>query len=292
MFELRITETPEITPISWNYDELRTQLSTALQDYSCKVYTESTITEAKSDKATLNSLKKAINDEKIKRKRDYLAPFETFEAQVKEICQMIDKTTDNISEQLDVFERQRIDEKQEKIEELFIGFSANYDIDWLKLSQIMDSKWLNKSISMKSIAEEVEAKAKQITSELTTLSSLKEYSFEAQEEYKRSLDINRAIAEGQRLSDIQRRKEEHEAEIARIAAENARRADEQKLQAQTAQSAQSEPEPITEPFIEEIPQPAEPRGYIKFRFYMTMTQARSLVDFCKANSIQIEKIKE
>ena len=60
---------------------------------------------------------------------------------------------------------------------------------------------------MKKVIEAIEEKIGSIKADLETLNNLPEFSFEAIEEYKRTLDINKAIAEGQRLVDIQKRKE-------------------------------------------------------------------------------------
>ena len=88
-FELKV-QAPQNAPVIWNYDELKVNLTTALADYQNRVYTEDTIAEAKEDSAKLNKLKKAISDERISRKKEYMKPFETFEDQAKELCELID----------------------------------------------------------------------------------------------------------------------------------------------------------------------------------------------------------
>ena len=40
------------------------------------------IKEAKADKANLNKLKKALNEERIRREREYMEPFNDFKAKV------------------------------------------------------------------------------------------------------------------------------------------------------------------------------------------------------------------
>ena len=56
------------------------------------------------------------------------------------------------------------------------------------------------------VQEAITERLIQIEQHIVTLSSLNDFSFEAIELYKDSLDINSAISEGQRLADIQKRK--------------------------------------------------------------------------------------
>ena len=111
-FELKV-QAPKNKPVIWNYQELRADLETALADYQSRVYTEDMLTEAKEDRAKLNKLKKAINDERIAREKEYMQPFNEFKAQAKELCDLIDTASSGISEQLDSFEAKRVAEKME-----------------------------------------------------------------------------------------------------------------------------------------------------------------------------------
>ena len=99
-FELKI-QAPKNKPVVWNYEQLRADLTTALKDYESRVYTEDTIAEAKEDRAKLNKLKKAINDERIAREKEYMQPFNEFKSQAKELCEMIDTASSGIGEQLE-----------------------------------------------------------------------------------------------------------------------------------------------------------------------------------------------
>ena len=65
--ELKVNEVQIPDAISFNYDELKQELAEKVSMYETMVYTEEQIKEAKADKASLNKLKKALNDERIKR---------------------------------------------------------------------------------------------------------------------------------------------------------------------------------------------------------------------------------
>ena len=130
--------------------------------------------DAKADKASLNRLKKTINDERIRREKEYMKPFDTFKAQVKEICSLIDGASTKISDQLDTFEAKRHQEKKDNIIKLFEEKKSGV-ADWITFNQVFNEKWLNKTTSMKAIEEELTAIIAQIVMDLGTIKSLPAY---------------------------------------------------------------------------------------------------------------------
>ena len=248
-FELKVTA-PKNKPVIWNYEELKADLTTALADYENRVYTEDTIDEAKADKAKLNKLKKAINDERIAREKEYMQPFNEFKAQAKELCEMIDTASSGIGEQIDSFEEKRIAEKMEKIRTMFTEISTLYPINFITLEMILNDKWLNKGTSDKAIAKEITDVFEKAVKDLEVIHKMPRYAFEAEEAYKTCLDLNKALADGERAAEIQARKGQ-----------------------ETQASAES-----------------EIAVEMSFKCKITKTQAQALVDFCKANGITLQRI--
>ena len=80
--QMEIKPYQKAQPIEWNYEELKTQIMTKLTDYKALTYTPEQITAAKKDRANLNSLKIALNNERIRREKEFLEPFNTFKAQI------------------------------------------------------------------------------------------------------------------------------------------------------------------------------------------------------------------
>lgn len=201
-FELKVTM-PKVTPIVFNFDELKANLTTALADYQNRVYTEDMIAEAKEDRAKLNKLKKAINDERIAREKEYMQPFNEFKNQAKEICDMIDTASSGIGEQLETFEQKRIEEKTAHIQSLFDDIASNYDMPFITLEKIMSDKWLNKSTSDKAIVDEITTRFEKAHFDILVIRKMPKYAFEAEESYKTCLDLNTALEEGERISNIE-----------------------------------------------------------------------------------------
>ena len=211
--EFKINEVQLPEKISFNYEELKQELQEKATLYASIVYGDDEIKQAKEDKAKLNKLKKALNDERIRQEKEYMKPFNEFKAQVNEIISIIDKPVAIIDEQIKLFDDKQKEEKLEKIKEYW---QSTEHPEWLQCKQIFDQRWLNTTFSLKKVQEVITEKLAQIAADVNTLESLPEFSFEAVECYKQTLDLNRAIAEGQRLADIQKRKAEAEAEKARL----------------------------------------------------------------------------
>lgn len=283
--ELRINtwKSPEV--IDFNFEELKEEITNKSALYKNMVYTDETIKDAKSDRALLNKFKTALEDKRKEVKKQCLEPYNQFEKQIKELVAIIDEPVKLIGEQITEFEDREKAEKHEQIIELFnkAGFQS-----FVTLEQIYDPKWLNKSVSLKSIEEELTNTVYRIGHDVTTINSLKEYSFEALEHYKKTLDLAGAIAEGQRLADIQKRKLEHEAEV-KAREDLAKKQAEERAKAEAEANLHEELEEVAE---EEPQQTVEvKRQWIKFVALLSKDDALALKEFCDNRGIEIKSIK-
>lgn len=283
--ELRINtwKSPEV--IDFNFEELKEEITNKSALYKNMVYTDETIKDAKSDRALLNKFKTALEDKRKEVKKQCLEPYNQFEKQIKELVAIIDEPVKLIGDQITEFEDREKAEKHEQIIELFnkAGFQS-----FVTLEQIYDPKWLNKSVSLKSIEEELTNTVYRVGHDVTTINSLKEYSFEALEHYKKTLDLASAIAEGQRLADIQKRKLEHEAEL-KAREELAKKQAEEKAKAEAEANLHEESEEVSQ---EEPQQAVEiKRQWIKFVALLSKDDALALKEFCDNRGIEIKSVK-
>ena len=130
--------------IVFNFEELKAELSEKIKPYETLAVTEDDLKSAKSDKATLNKLKKALNDKKVEVKKEYISPLENFEKQVKELVEIIDKGVNNIDTQVKDFEKKEVDEKLKEIASFYVEeFPDYYEV--LKLEKVIPNKWQNKT---------------------------------------------------------------------------------------------------------------------------------------------------
>ena len=277
--ELRLNEYQLPAPITFNYEELKAELEEKVSMYMNLVYTNEQIKEAKADRAKLNSLKKALNDERIRMEKEYLIPFNTFKAQVNEIIGIIDKPVKLIDKQVKEFEEKQKQEKREQIAEYFVAVAGTLPIT---LNQIFNERWLNTSFSMKSVQSEIDSRLEQVKKDLATLSDLPEFGFEATEVYKTTLDVNIALNEGRRLSEMAKRKAEERA-----------RAEEQERLAAEA-TLPDEKEVVNLPDDDKqgvtYQKPVPTKQWVKFQAFLTTAEALELKAFFEERHIEFKPV--
>lgn len=267
--ELKMNDYQLPEKISFNFDELKQELTEKVSMYETLVYTDDQIKEAKADKAQLNKLKRALNDERIRLEKEYMVPFNSFKAQVNEIISIIDKPVALIDKQVKEYEDKQKQEKMEQIKALW----AEMDVpEGLTLERVFEDRMLNVSYGLNHVKQKMLDDIKRFNRDMETLAALPEFGFEAQQEYIRTFDLNKALAEGQRMAQIQKQKAEEEA---RKAAE--------------AEFARNINPPAEVAATEETPaQPA--RQWIRFAANLTVGEAMELKNFFSTHGIEYKAI--
>lgn len=291
MMELKIiSPSPEgfIKAIEWNHEEIKQEVATKVEYYKNLVYTDDQIKEAKKDRATLNKFMEALESKRKEIKKQCMEPYNDFETKMKEITAIVAEPIALIDSQVKEYEEKQKTEKQEAIKS---RFTAAGFFTFVTLEQIFNPKWLNASFSMKKIEEELNEKRIQIESDVQSISNLPEFSFEAMEHYKRTLDLAGAIREGQRLADIQKRKAEQEAERARREAEQAAEMANQQAEAMNTASGSVPADNFMQPPAEEPQAPAEPeKRWISFAALLSTEDALALKEFFGSRSIEFKAV--
>ena len=219
--ELKMNEYQLPEQILFNYEELKAELTEKVQHYETLVYTNDQIKEAKADRAALNKLKKALSDERIRREKEYMKPFDDFKSKINEIISIIDKPVAVIDKQIREYEDKRQQEKLEEIKKLWFEMEVP---DGLTLDNVFNYRMLNASFNMKHVKQCFIDAIDRFNRDMAVLVNLSEYSFEAQQTYISSLDLSKAMNEANRLSRLAKQKAEYEAEQERLKAEEAKKA--------------------------------------------------------------------
>lgn len=256
--------------LSFNYEELKAALMEKTKMYETIVYSEDQIRFAKEDRASLNRLKKALNDERIRQEKAYMQPFTTFKAQINEIIGIIDKPVQSIDKQVKDYEERK---KAEKRDQIYAYWAESGAPEWLHTCK---ANWLNASYPMKTIRAEIDANIYQAEKDLAVIRALPSYAFEAEEYYKRTQSLADAVSEAHGLEEMAKRKAAYEAEIEKRMAE----------QAETVRESRTvEPEPSAEITVEpkrEMPQ----REWVCFKAHVTIEEAMALRDFFHSRGIE------
>ena len=278
--ELKVNEVAIPERIEFNFEELKAELTEKVQVYSTIAYTDDKIKEAKADRANLNKLKKAINDERIRREREYMAPFNAFKRKVDEILAIIDEPIRIIDAQVKESERKAKEAKEKGIREYLCQIELPYGIE---AEKVWNPKWLNASASHTAITAEINARAAQIKEDVKTLEELQEYQDHAIQRYKETLDLRQALGEAKRQKEWAEARAKIEAE--RKAAEEVRRAEE---------LARPKEEPKQEPV--QTVQPEQPKTeakrWITLDICMTIPQMHELAAWFKERGIENRLHKE
>lgn len=267
MEEIRVNVEQKNGVIGFNFEEIKEKLNSELEIYKNMIFTEDSKTEAKKTIASLRKLKKSVNDKKLEVKKSFMIPYTNFEAQVKELDNLIDEPINFINNQVEEFERKRVEEKKALISEIYTEIMAEHEeaSGYLPLQRIYDSKWENATTTKKAITETIAERVDHVEKDLGIIRSMGlEFEDKGIEKYKATLELSDAI---EVMNQYQKQKEEilrrQEEEAKRKAEEEARKASEVSSATDTpmqeAPVAQTvpeekiiEPKPVNDSIVYEI----------------------------------------
>ena len=289
--ELRIVPYQIPENIEFNYEEIIQEIEPVVNEKASIYYSDEDIPVAKKDRAKFNTFKKAINDERIRMKKEYMKPFEEFEAKVKDINALADKAVIAIDKQIKEYEDNQKREKLDKIKALWTQMAVP---EGLTMDKVYEERMLNTSFSMKKVETCFELAIGKFNRDMATLAALPEFGFEAQQVYISTFDLNKALAEGQRMAQIQKQKAEYEAEQARRKAEEeAKKATEQvPVEVVTVEEiAQSKQEYIEAASANGVHVPKAPeKQWVAFQALLTTEQAMELKKFFDDRAFEFKAI--
>lgn len=275
--ELKVKQVTLPEAIEFNFAELKQEITERTEAYVGMVYTDDQIKSAKADVAMLRKFTKALSDERIRVKKEYLKPYDEFEAKVKELSGIVDKAIVNIDSQIKIFDQIKQDEKKANIEEMFKNMLFP---EWMTVEQIWNPKWLNASTSMASIETELLNQKNDIIRNCQTLATLPNYSHEAVLFYQKTLDVSGALAKVTELADIEAKKKKMLEEEAK------------KRETENAFIPVPEQSPVIEvEKIQEEEAAPEPKMWVGFEAYLNKTQAALLKDFFNENNIDFRPVR-
>lgn len=164
MNELQV-KTIELTPavVEFNFDELSSVLDEQLSKYEGLEFTEKDVAACKKTITELNKGKKALNDYRLKTKKELTASVTEFENKCKELAGKFDAVINPLKEQADEFEENRKNEKRTKVQEIIDELIDKEGLNEKYAARLMIlESHLNKSKSLKSIREDLTVKAEHL----------------------------------------------------------------------------------------------------------------------------------
>ena len=268
------TQAQPLTPVRWNYEEVKKWVEDGLEAYKGRVYTESTITDAKKDRATLNKLAEAIDTRRKEMKEMYLQPYTAFEAEAKEIYAMIKAQSAEIDVQVKAFENSKKEQKLEQIKEAYATIAGNL-AGVVSYERIHNPKWLNATANVSTVTTEISAIVERISVGLSSIDTLNlEPSMAEQVKgvFLKNFDLAEAIAEKDRI------------EKQRIALEQYKKAQE----SPAVNEEQYTPQNNTTAYVETDSEPSKEIEIhtVIFKVEATAEQLNALKQFLNTNHIK------
>lgn len=270
--ELQVQEIQALEPVKFNYEELKASLSEKVENYKNLVYTDENIKLAKTDRANLNKLSKAINDEKIRVKNLLLEPYTTFENQCKDLIAIVDEAVKNVDSQIKAYEQNIKDEKLKEIMNFFIENVGEYE-QLIDFDKIYNEKWLNATYKMDQIQKDllhIFAKTKTDLSVIDTQFTDENINKQVKMSYFNNIaDVNvltLAILDGNKII------------------ENNKKIEELKQKEENSQNVTKSTENITNS-TQNVTE-SEELQQLDFRVFVTQRQKFALKEFLKANNIK------
>lgn len=212
-----IMQPNEIKPYDFNFEELKNELKQELEKYQNLVVVEEDLPKYKQDRANLNKLDKALNDERIRIERKHNEPFQDFKQKIEILRKMVKEPVDCLDDQLKKFEEKRKEEKKAKIEEKFNELN---DIDQVKLSMVWNDSWLNSSVTMKKISDAISEFIEKIHAEIQAITDFQsDFEDQLQALYLKTFDLTKVLAKKNELdaavAQAEAKRKAQEAEEAR-----------------------------------------------------------------------------
>lgn len=199
-----------IGQLTTNIKEVKARVEQALPMYDISNYSAENIPKCKEDKALLNKAAKALDDKRKELEKVWNKPFEEFKITCNETCKLIKNAVSAIDGIIKADEERTKNAKRKEIEKL--AEKCGIEEIGIKLDLIFDTKWLNKTTSMKSIEKAITDKIESIKRDLETLKSFSEDYDVLVTRYKENLNLQETIIYANKLKEqreaVAKKKEE------------------------------------------------------------------------------------
>lgn len=286
--ELRIATQmdPGVLPeIQWNHEDLKKEIAAKAAEYKAIAYTDEQETEMRKDRATLNKLVTAFEDQRKQVKKFYQAPYDKFEAQVKEVLQPVREAIKTIDAGLSEIDRDYRVKKTNKMRELYEASVGDLK-GILPFEKTIREEWYKKSITDKKLAQGYTDLFGRIRSDLESLEELPErFRDKAMLRYMETYSLSDALREGKRLEEVERAMEDRRKKQEEEAARKAEIKKEEK-KAETSESYTAPQETI-----EQNASTEEPVMRLDFRVWGTREQLMALRQYMIDNHLKFGKVE-
>lgn len=310
MEEISVVVGTKLGSIDFDFEALKKSVEEVSSSYKGIIVTEDTIVNSKNDVAYLRKLKGQLDDKRKQVKATYLEPLTEFETKIKEATALIDAPILELTAQMDQYEADRKLSKKKDIEKLYETLVDDDIREYVPLNKLYQSKWENKTVTLKSIENEL---ASTIESARMSVETIKNMNSDATDKalalFKQEMNLPNAIAlinkyEIEKIQILERERAKKERE----ALEQARREEQERINAERIRAEQeasklkeSTPSTLFEAVNEdetdeapafEVEAPAfvEPKKLVRFEINATWSQYDDFKSYLKSKSIEFKEV--
>lgn len=158
MKELEVNK--QLPVITANFEEVKDSLNQSLEKYKGIIVTEETLQDCKKTQQDLSKIRNTVETFRKSVKKDMEAPIKEFEGKCKELVGLIGEVEKPIKEGITIFDNKRREEKRNKAVEFIKEAVVKHGLDEKRAAKLtVIDKYLNLSVSGKSVKEDIEQRA-------------------------------------------------------------------------------------------------------------------------------------
>lgn len=290
--ELKITTpmAPGILPeVQWNNEELRKDVAGKAEEYKNTAYTAEQLPEMRKDRAKLNALVTAFEDQRKQVKKFYNTPYDKFEKEVKEVLAPVRDAITLIDKGIAEVEKKYREDRKAKMQEMYEKYVGDLR-GLVPFTRTVKEEYYKKAFTDKKLEQAYIDFFGRIREDMKALEELPErFRDKALLKYVESFSLSDALREGKRLEELEKAMEERRRN--QEAEEAARDAVKQREEPQARPQAQAQQQeaPITEPV--NTANEEEPIISLDFRAWGTKAQLMGLRQYMIDNHIKFGKVE-
>lgn len=288
--ELRITTSmaPGVLPeVQWNNEELKKEIAEKAAEYKKIAYTAEQSTEMKKDRAKLNALVTAFEDQRKLVKKFYNEPYTKFENQVKEVLEPAREAIGTIDKGLDEIEKKYRADRKAKMQEFYTAHVGDLK-DLVPFAKTVKEEYYKRAFTDKKLEQAYMDFFGRLREDMKALEELPErFRDKALLKYVESFSLSDALREGKRLEELEKAMEERrkKQEAEKAGREAAKRQESVRPECPVQQPVNvSEPAPVKA-------KPEEPLMSLDFRAWGTKAQLMGLRQYMIDNNIKFGKVE-
>lgn len=274
-----VVYTHDVGRLETNVDAILEAVTRKIESYTPDNYSQENIDIAKKDKAALNKSAKFLNDKRIELEKKHMEPIVKITEKIKTAKKLIEDASGKIDVIVKDVETREKDEIKKDLQDHFD--SLNYSL--ISFDQIFIPSMLNKTAKRNDTKKAIAEKVEKVKTDLTILDRLD--CPEAKAYYLRSLDLDSALREADRIKELTERLKKEKERTETVQSE--------KIEPIQTPEPVSTPEPIQQEVIEVPVQEAKKEEIFTRSFSVTGTkdQLNSIADFMNEKNIEWEAIK-